>query len=184
MCVSWESNCPFGFLQVMFPLGSSYFEFVFLSLWCLRWEVWDNCIDSWSLPSLLFFMMSLFEEKHSEVIEAFSSTSRYLDDLLHIDNIYFDCLISQIHPSELQLNTTNSSKTGAQFWDLHLSILDGFISCTIFDKRDYFDFEIVNFPYLDEDVPCRASYGVYISQLIRFARMSSHITNINTWNNY
>ena len=68
-------------------------------------------------------MMSLFEEKHSEVIEAFSSTSRYLDDLLNIDNIYFDGLISQIHPSELQLITTNSSKTGAPFWDLHLSIL-------------------------------------------------------------
>ena len=49
----WESNCPFGFLLVMFPLGSSYFVFVFLSLWSLWWEVWDNCIDSWSLPSLL-----------------------------------------------------------------------------------------------------------------------------------
>ena len=50
----WESNCPFGFLLVMFPLGSSYFVFVFLSLWCLWSEVWDNCIDSWSLPSFLF----------------------------------------------------------------------------------------------------------------------------------
>ena len=50
----WESNCPFGFLLVMFPLGSSYFVFVFLSLWCLWWEVWDNCIDPWSLPSFLF----------------------------------------------------------------------------------------------------------------------------------
>ena len=42
----WESNCPFGFLLVMFPSGSSYFVFLFLSLWCLCWEVWDNCIDS------------------------------------------------------------------------------------------------------------------------------------------
>ena len=49
----WESNCPFGFLLVMFPWGSSYFVFVFLSLWCLWWEVWDICIDSWSLPFLL-----------------------------------------------------------------------------------------------------------------------------------
>ena len=52
----WESNCPFGFLLVMFSLGSSYFVFVFLSLWCLWWEVWDNCIDSWPLPSLLFVL--------------------------------------------------------------------------------------------------------------------------------
>ena len=47
------------------------------------------------------FMMSLSEEKKSEVIEAFSSTSRYLDDLLNIDNKYFDGLISKINPSEL-----------------------------------------------------------------------------------
>ena len=46
----------FGFLLVMFPLGSSYFVFVFLSLWCLWWEVWDNCIGSWSLPSLLIWL--------------------------------------------------------------------------------------------------------------------------------
>ena len=57
------------------------------------------------------FMTSLSEEKQSEVIEAFSSTSRYLDDLLNIDNKYFDGLISQIYPSELQLNKANSSET-------------------------------------------------------------------------
>ena len=64
------------------------------------------------------FMMSLSEEKKSEVIEAFSSTSRYLDDLLDIDNNYFDGLINQIYPSELQLNKANSSETEAPFLDL------------------------------------------------------------------
>ena len=66
--------------------------------------------------------------------------------------------------------------------DLHLSIVDGFVSCKIYDKRDDFDFEIVNFPFLDGDVPHAASYGVYISQLIRFARVSSHVTDFNTRN--
>ena len=80
-----------------------------------------------------YFMISFSEEKQSEVIEAFSSTSRYLDDSLNIDNKYIDGLISQIYPSELQLNKTNSSETKAPFWDLHLSILDGFISCKIYD---------------------------------------------------
>ena len=46
-------------------------------------------------------------------------------------------------------------------------------STKIYDKRDDFDFEIVNFPFLDGDVPRPTSYGVYISQLIRFARASS-----------
>ena len=128
------------------------------------------------------FMMSLSEEKQSEVIEVFSSTFRYLDDLLNIDNKYFDGLISQIYPSELQLNKANYSETEAPVLDLHLSILDVFISCNIYDKRDYFDFEIVNVPYLDGDISRRTSYGVYISQLIPFARMSSHDSDFNTRN--
>ena len=131
------------------------------------------------------FMMSLSVENQSEIIETFSSTSRYLDDLLNIDNTYFDGLISQIyslpppppHPAELQLNKANSSDTEAAFLDLHLSIVDGFVSCKIYNKRDDFDFEIVNFPFLDGDVLRAASYGVYISQLIRFARVSSHVTD-------
>ena len=57
-----------------------------------------------------------------------------------------------------------------------------FISYKFYDKRDDFDFEIVNFPYLDGDVPRRISYSVYISQPIRFARVSSHVTAFNTRN--
>ena len=128
------------------------------------------------------FMMSLSVENQSEIIEAFSLTSRYLDDLLNIDNTYFDGLISQIYPPELELNKANSSDTEAAFLDLHLSIVDGFVSCEIYDKRNDFDFEIVNFPFLDGDVPPAASYSVYISQLIRFARVSSHVTDFNTRN--
>ena len=66
--------------------------------------------------------MSLSEEKQSEIIGAFSLTSRYLYDLLNIDNKYFDGLIRQIHPSELQLNKANSSETEASFFNDHLSI--------------------------------------------------------------
>ena len=101
---------------------------------------------------------------------------------MNIDNTHFDGLISQISPPELQLNKANSSDTKAVFLDLHLSIVDGFVSCKIYDKRDDFDFEIVNFPFLDGDVLRAASYGVYISQLIRFARVSSHVTDFNTRN--
>ena len=66
--------------------------------------------------------------------------------------------------------------------DLHLSISDGFVKTKIYDKRDDFDFDIVTFPFLDGDVPRSASYGVYISQLIRFARVSSHVDDFNTRN--
>ena len=57
-----------------------------------------------------------------------------------------------------------------------------FVQTKIYDKRDNFDFDIVNFPFLDGDVPRSTSYGVYISQLIRFARASSHVDDFNTRN--
>ena len=105
----------------------------------------------------------------ADIIEAFNSTSRYLDDLLNIDNIYFDQMVDRIYPTELQLNRAN----------LNLCISNGTVSTKIYDKRDDFDFDIVNFPFLGGDVPRRTSYGVYISQLIRFARASSNLNDFN-----
>ena len=106
----------------------------------------------------------------------------YLDDILNINNVYFDKMVSQIYPSELQLNKANTSDTEAAFLDLHLSISNDIVSTKIYDKRDDFDFEIVNFPFLDGGVPLSTSYGVYISQLICFARASSDVADFNTHN--
>ena len=78
--------------------------------------------------------------------------------------------------------TVDFTTAEASFLDLHLSISDGFVKTKIYDKRDDFDFDIVNFPFLDGDVPRSASFGVYISQLIRFARVSSHVDDFNTRN--
>ena len=128
------------------------------------------------------FMLSLSEDNQSDVIEAFNSTSRFLDDLLNIGNNFFDSMVNRICPSELQLNKANVSDTEAFLLDLHLSISDGFVKTKIYDKRDDFDFDFVNFPFLDGDVPRSTSYGVYISQLIRFARMSSNVDDFNTRN--
>ena len=66
--------------------------------------------------------------------------------------------------------------------DLHLSISNGFVSSKIYDKRDEFYFDIVNFSFLGGDVPRRPSYGVYINQLIRFARVCSLVDDFNTRN--
>ena len=124
-------------------------------------------------------MKSLSRENQADIIEAFNSTSRYLDDLLNIDNIYFDQMVDRIYPTELQLNRANSSDTEASFLDLNLCMSNGTVSTKIYDKRDDFDFDIVNFPFLDGDVPRGTSYGVYISQLIRFARASSNLNDFN-----
>ena len=88
-----------------------------------------------------------------------------LDDLLDIDNPYFEQMVGQIYPTELQLNKANSSDTEALFLDLNLPVTNGIVSSKIYDKLDDFNFEIVNFPFLDGDVIRSPSYGVYISQL-------------------
>ena len=128
------------------------------------------------------FMLSLSDNNQADVIEAFSSTSRYLDDLLNIDNSYFEQMVSLIYPTELQLNKANSSDTEAPFLDLNLSITNGIVSSKIYDKRDDFNFKIVNFPFFDGDVPRPPYYGVYISQLIRFARVCSNVDDFNNKN--
>ena len=80
-------------------------------------------------------------------------------------------MICKIYPTELQLNKANSSDTEAPFLDL--SITNGIFSSKIYDKRDDFNFEMVNISFLD---------GVYNSQLIRFARVCSNIDDFNNRN--
>ena len=91
-------------------------------------------------------------------------------------------MVNRIYPSELQLNKPNVSDTETSFLVSHLSISNGFVKTKIFDKRDNFDFDIVNFPFLDGTVPRSTSYSLYISQLIRFARVSSRVDAFNTRN--
>ena len=111
------------------------------------------------------FMMSLSGDKQADIIGAFNTTSRYLDDILNINNNYFDNTVSQIYPAELQLNKANTSDIEASFLDLHLTISNDTASTKIYDKRDDL---ILNcqFPILDVYVPRSTTYGVYISQLI------------------
>ena len=115
------------------------------------------------------FMLSLSENNQTDIIEAFISTFRYLDDLLNIDYPYFEQMVGQIYPTELQLNKANSSDTEAPV------ITNGIVSSKIYDKRDDFNFETVHFHFLGGDVPRSSSYAVYISQLIRFARVCSYM---------
>ena len=128
------------------------------------------------------FMDSLNHDNQADIIEAFNSTSRYLENLLNIDNAYLEGMVNQIYPPELQLNKANISYTDSTFLDLHLSVANGLVSSEIYDKRVDFDFDIIDFPLLGDDVPRRASYGVYISQLIRFARVCNHNTVFNARN--
>ena len=105
-----------------------------------------------------------------------------MDDILNIDNHYFDYYIPQIYPTELTLVKSNTYDYDAPFLDLRLLLSNGTVSVKIYDKREDFNFSIVNYPHLDGDVPRLPSYGVYISQLVRFARACTHVEDFNERN--
>ena len=88
-------------------------------------------------------------------------------------------MVGWIYPPELHVNKANASDIEEPFLDLHLSISNGFVTSKIYDMRDSFEFGIVNISFLDGDVPRSISYGLYSSQLIRFARVFSHMTDFN-----
>ena len=72
-------------------------------------------------------MLSLSDNNHTDIIETFNSTTRHLDDLLNIDYPYFEQMVGQIYPTELQLNKASSYDTEAPLLDLNLSITNGIV---------------------------------------------------------
>ena len=110
-------------------------------------------------------MLSPPDNNQTDIIEAFNSTSRYSDDFLNIDNPYFEQMVGQIYPTELQFNKANSSDTEAPLLDLTLSTTNGIVFSKIYYKPDDFNFEIVNFPFLDGVVP-RSPSKVFLSLFV------------------
>ena len=103
-----------------------------------------------------------------------------MDDILNINGVYFDNMVSQIYPSELQTNKINTSDTETAFLDLHLSISNDIVSTKIYIMT--LILKLSHFLFLNGDVPRSTSYGVYIFQLIRFPRASSHVADFNIHN--
>ena len=159
--MSMGTNCA--------PLVAYLFRFVsFFFFFCYEWD----------------FMKCLSRKNQTNIIEALNSTSRYLGDLLNIDNIYFDQMVDRIYPTELQLNKANSP--GAPFVCVCVGgggggggwvcvYLEVQFSAKVCDKRGALGFGVVGFPFLGGGVPRRAWCGLNISQLIGFARASSDL---------
>ena len=127
-------------------------------------------------------MSNLHKSKRYDLIDIFNDTSRYLDDIFTIDIPAFEKHIPDIYPRELQLNKANTSDKETSFLDLNIKVLGSHVHKCVFDKRDDFIFPIVNFHWLSDDVPILPSYGVYISQLVRFARCCTSVSDFNSKN--
>ena len=102
-----------------------------------------------------------------------NDTSRYLDDILIIDNIEFEKLISDIYPGEFAAKQSEFVSKRNSI-DLNMKMIGDYIHTSIYDKRDDFEFPIVNFPWLNDDVSRLSSFCIYIPQLNRFARCCTY----------
>ena len=124
------------------------------------------------------FLQKLVKDKKIQEARAFNFTYRYIDDVLSINNSRFAEFLPLIYPPELEVKETTDTTSSASFLDLYLEFDDsGQISTKIYDKRDDFNFKIINFPNVCSNIPASPAYGVYISQLIRYARASSNYSD-------
>ena len=121
------------------------------------------------------FLDNMIRSGHRRLARSFNLCYRYIDDLIVFNNKTFLDYLKEIYPSQLTVEKANKSDHLTDYLDLTF-IIDsgGKLSTRLYDKRDDFDFHIVNFPYLSSNIPSGPSYGVYISQLIRYARCCSH----------
>ena len=120
------------------------------------------------------FIQTLLSTDRKQLSYRFNSTHRYIDDGLSINNPEFENYPGQMYSVENEMKDTTESITSASYLNLLLSIgRDGQLHTFVYDKRDDFNFHITNFPFLSSNIQASPAYGVFISQLIRYARACS-----------
>ena len=126
------------------------------------------------------WLVKKYENKEFDILRKFNYCFRYIDDLLCINNDQFmDSVMKEIYPKELSL-TSDNAVLKAHYLDLDLDIVHDKIEYKLFDRSDAFGFSIVNFPDLSGNIPNKQSYGVFVSQLIRYARCCQHLKDLRT----
>ena len=123
------------------------------------------------------FIQSFLSISKKRLAFQFKFTYRYIDGVLSINNPDFDNDLGQMYPPELEIKDTTESNASASYLDLLLSICrDDHLHTSLYYKRDDFNFHIKHFPFLSSNIPSSPAYGVFISQLIRYARaLSSYL---------
>ena len=120
------------------------------------------------------------KKSNKKLAKAFDLTSRFIDDLISINNPRFKQFLIDIYPEELVVSEISESRSVVPYLDLLIDISNGDLVCSIFDKRDEFDFDSVNFPNLSGNIPTARAYGSYISKLIRYSRACHNFDNFSS----
>ena len=124
------------------------------------------------------FLDKLIKEGKRKLARRFNLSYRYIDDLISFNNKRFKEFISDIYPKELTTSETTESTSVASYLDLLFTRdRSNNITTKLYDKRDAFGFHIVNFPFMSSNIPSAPAYGVYASQLVRYARCCSNYSD-------
>ena len=120
------------------------------------------------------FIQTFLSTGRTQLVSKFNFTYRYIDDVFYINNSDFENYLGQMYPDELEIKDTSESNTTASYLDFLLSVgRDGQLYTSLYNKRDYFNFDITNFPLLSSNIPFLPTHGIFISQRIRYARACS-----------
>ena len=130
---------------------------------------------------LLYSYEADYVEKTSKqnivLARKFNLCSRYIDDLFVGNFPDFREHIYKIYPRELEIKPESVNSKEVSYLDLRIKSENGLLDFSIYDKRDDFNFKIVNFPFMDSCIPKKSALGVFYSQMIRFARINSSYQN-------
>jgi hypothetical protein len=117
------------------------------------------------------FIRGLLKKNEKKLAQSFNFTFHYIDDVLSLNNSRFGDFVDRIYPIELEIKDTTDTDRSASYFDLHLEIdSEGRFRTKFYDKKDDFNFPIVNFSFICSNIPAVPAYGVYISQMIRYSR--------------
>ena len=110
------------------------------------------------------------QQKRKESSRSFDFTFCYIYDVLSLNNSRFGDFADRIYPIELDIKDTTDTDRCASYLDIHLEIdSDGWLRTKLYDKRDYFNFPIVNLLFICSNIPAAPAYAVDISQLIEYS---------------
>ena len=145
--------------------------------------LWEQTVPHYWLTLFLYFYKNKFLDKlikegKRKLARKFSLSYHKIDDLISFNNKRLKEFISDIYPKELTISETTESTSIASYLDL-LFIRDksNNITTKLYDKRDSFGFHIVNFSFMSSNIPSAPAYGVYASQLIRYAHCCSNYSD-------
>ena len=121
------------------------------------------------------FLRKLKEEGHSNILKAFSNTSRYIDDVFLLNFKHFENYVDKIYPCELKIERNGNDDHCLEYLDVKLQFSDGDVQTSVFHKVDLFNFDVTTLTFPQNCAPIALGYNVFAGQVLRYGRICSSL---------